>query len=144
MTEPPRRIHPVPAVDDSAFAGQDAVPPRRRFLPDVRSRRWSVRPPPSAPAHLLAQGQPPGSPPAIPESMKTPGATVGGARVYGKPSSFEGKVIRNVPTAAQYNRDQVTRTGPLLQDLDGIITPNGLFYERIMVACPTSTRRRIA
>jgi sulfane dehydrogenase subunit SoxC len=38
----------------------------------------------------------------IPESMKSPGAPIG-AHLYGNPSSFEGKVIRNVlPNQPQY------------------------------------------
>lgn len=64
----------------------------------------------------------------VPDSMKAPGTPVGGDRVYGKPSRFEDKVIRNVPKAPVYNSTQITRTP--LQELDGIITPNGVFYER--------------
>ena len=74
------------------------------------------------------------SPLPVPDSMKAPGTPVGGARVYGKPSSFEGKVIRNVPKAPVYNSSQVTRTP--IQELDGIITPNGVFYERHHAGVP--------
>lgn len=70
----------------------------------------------------------------VPESMKAPGTPVGGARVYGKPSVFETRVVRNVPTAAVYNSSQITRTP--LQELDGIITPNGVFYERHHAGVP--------
>jgi len=63
----------------------------------------------------------------VPDSMRVPGAPVG-ARLYGQPSAFEGKVVRNVaPNLPQYISAS-SRTP--LQDLDGIITPNGLFYER--------------
>ncbi len=67
------------------------------------------------------------SPPAIPDSMKAPGAPVGD-KLYGVPSKYEGDVIRNVPKGAAQYISAASRTP--LGDLDGIITPNGLFYER--------------
>ena len=67
------------------------------------------------------------TPPNIPEWMQTPGDPVG-SQLYGTPSPFEKDVVRNVPkNAAQYL--SASSRSPL-QDLDGIITPNGLFYER--------------
>jgi sulfane dehydrogenase subunit SoxC len=67
------------------------------------------------------------APPNIPEWMQTPGDPVG-SQLYGTPSPFEKDVVRNVPkNAAQYL--SASSRSPL-QDLDGIITPNGLFYER--------------
>ncbi len=66
-------------------------------------------------------------PPNVPEWMKTPGDPVG-SQLYGTPSPFEKDLVRNVPkNAAQYL--SASSRAPL-QDLDGIITPNGLFYER--------------
>jgi sulfane dehydrogenase subunit SoxC len=73
-----------------------------------------------------ADAMPP-SPPAVPESMKVPGAPVG-AKVYGEPSPFESKVIRNVPANQTQYISSTSRTP--LGALDGIITPSGLFYER--------------
>ncbi|SEG40795.1 sulfane dehydrogenase subunit SoxC [Methylobacterium sp. 190mf] len=66
-------------------------------------------------------------PPRIPESMKAPGADVG-SQTYGTPSRFEASVIRNVPKGLKQYISASSRTP--LQDLDGILTPNGLFYER--------------
>lgn len=66
-------------------------------------------------------------PPNVPEWMKSPGAD-NGSEVYGTPSKFEKSVIRNVPKNLKQYTSTATRTP--LQDLDGIITPNGLFYER--------------
>jgi sulfane dehydrogenase subunit SoxC len=67
------------------------------------------------------------APPNVPEWMKAPGDPAG-SQLYGTPSPFEKDVVRNVPkNAAQYLSASV-RTP--LQELDGIITPNGLFYER--------------
>jgi sulfane dehydrogenase subunit SoxC len=63
----------------------------------------------------------------VPAWSKTPGTPVG-AHPYGLPSAFEKKVARSVrPTDKQYLSSS-SRTP--LQELDGIITPNGLFYER--------------
>ena len=64
---------------------------------------------------------------AIPESMKAPGAPVGG-KLYGEPSPFERGVIRNVPENQLQYISAASRAP--LQELDGIITPSGLFYER--------------
>jgi sulfane dehydrogenase subunit SoxC len=89
-------------------------------------------------SHAAAQGSAgttagpsPGSggnvPPAVPEWMKVPGAPVGG-KLYGVPSKYEAHVVRNVPkNAAQYL--SASSRSPL-GDLDGIVTPNGLYYER--------------
>lgn len=66
-------------------------------------------------------------PPNIPEWMKQPGADVG-SQDYGTPSPFEKSVIRNVPKNLKQYTSSGSRTP--LQDLDGIITPNGVFYER--------------
>ncbi|RTL49630.1 MAG: sulfite dehydrogenase [Bradyrhizobiaceae bacterium] len=66
-------------------------------------------------------------PPNIPEWMKYPGADVG-SQLYGTPSPFEKNVIRNVPKGAKQYTSAASRSP--LAELDGIITPNGLFYER--------------
>src|SRR5216683_6927594 len=66
-------------------------------------------------------------PPNIPEWMKTPGDPMGG-QPYGTPSPFEKGVVKNMPKNLPQYLSASGRTP--LQDLDGIITPNGLFYER--------------
>jgi sulfane dehydrogenase subunit SoxC len=66
-------------------------------------------------------------PPNSPEWMKTPGDATG-SQLYGTPSPFEKGVVRNVPKNLPQYLSASSRTP--LQDLDGIITPNGLFYER--------------
>jgi sulfane dehydrogenase subunit SoxC len=66
-------------------------------------------------------------PPNVPEWMKTPGDPVG-SQLYGTPSAYEKNVVRNIPKNAAQYVSAASRTP--LQDLDGIITPNGLFYER--------------
>ena len=66
-------------------------------------------------------------PPNIPEWMKTPGDPMGG-QLYGTPSPFEKSVFKNIPKNLPQYLSASGRTP--LQDLDGIITPNGLFYER--------------
>ena len=75
----------------------------------------------------LAQAAPSPAALPVPASMLAPGAPVG-SKLYGEPSAFEAQIVRNVaPKLPQYISAS-SRTP--LQDLDGIITPNGLFYER--------------
>lgn len=82
---------------------------------------------------VLAQGAAPASLP-VPESMKAPGAPIGGDRLYGQPSSFEKNLVRKPFPGQSYTASQVTYSP--LEDLDGIITPNGLFYERHHAGVP--------
>ncbi|GJE60072.1 sulfite dehydrogenase [Methylobacterium trifolii] len=72
-------------------------------------------------------GSEPNGPPNIPDWMKVPGADVG-SEPYGTPSPFEKQVVRNIPKGLPQYISASSRTP--LQELDGIITPNGLFYER--------------
>src|SRR6201995_479273 len=73
-------------------------------------------------------------PPNIPEWMKAPGDPMG-SQPYGTPSPFEKGVVKNISkTLKQY----ISASGRApLGDLDGIITPNGLFYERHHGGVPT-------
>jgi sulfane dehydrogenase subunit SoxC len=73
-------------------------------------------------------------PPNVPEWMKTPGDPMG-SQLYGTPSPFEKSVIKNIPKDLSQYLSAASRTP--LQDLDGIITPNGLFYERHHAGVPT-------
>ena len=66
-------------------------------------------------------------PPNVPEWMMTPGDPMG-SQPYGTPSPFEKDVIKNISKTLPQYLSASGRTP--LQDLDGIITPNGLFYER--------------
>ena len=73
-------------------------------------------------------------PPNVPEWMKTPGDPMG-SQPYGTPSPFEKGVVKNIPKDLPQYLSASGRTP--LQDLDGIITPNGLFYERHHGGVPT-------
>src|SRR6201989_1818750 len=73
-------------------------------------------------------------PPNVPEWMKTPGDPMG-SQPYGTPSPFEKGVIKNITKDLPQYLSASGRTP--LQDLDGIITPNGLFYERHHAGVPT-------
>lgn len=77
----------------------------------------------------LAQGANSGEniPPNVPEWMKQPGADTG-SQPYGTPSPFEKQVIRQLQVGMKQYTSSWSRTP--LEELDGIITPNGLFYER--------------
>ncbi|MFC4276314.1 sulfite dehydrogenase [Achromobacter aloeverae] len=63
----------------------------------------------------------------VPTWSRTPGAPVGG-QPYGKPSTFEKRVVRGVRATDKQYISSSSRTP--IAELDGIITPNGLFYER--------------
>ncbi|WP_394569567.1 sulfite dehydrogenase [Bradyrhizobium sp. 31Argb] len=73
-------------------------------------------------------------PPSIPEWMKAPGAPMGD-QPYGTPSVYEKGVVKNISkTLPQY----ISASGRTpLQELDGNVTPNGLFYERHHGGVPT-------
>jgi sulfane dehydrogenase subunit SoxC len=73
-------------------------------------------------------------PPDVPEWMKAPGDPMG-SQPYGTPSPFEKNVVKNIPKNLKQYISASGRTP--LQDLDGIITPNGLFYERHHGGVPT-------
>jgi sulfane dehydrogenase subunit SoxC len=73
-------------------------------------------------------------PPNVPEWTKTPGEPTG-SPLYGVPSPFEKDVVKNISKALPQYLSASSRTP--LQDLDGIITPNGLFYERHHGGVPT-------
>jgi sulfane dehydrogenase subunit SoxC len=73
-------------------------------------------------------------PPNIPEWMKAPGEPMG-AQPYGAPSPFEKGVVKNISKTLKQYISASSRTP--LQELDGIITPNGLFYERHHGGVPT-------
>ena len=67
------------------------------------------------------------TPPNVPEWMKHPGADTG-SEAYGTPSPFEKKVVRRLQKNWKQYTSCWSRTP--LEELDGIITPNGLFFER--------------
>src|SRR5579884_224818 len=73
-------------------------------------------------------------PPNVPEWMRAPGDPMG-SQLYGAPSPFEKNVIKNIPKNLPQYISASGRTP--LQELDGIITPNGLFYERHHGGVPT-------
>jgi sulfane dehydrogenase subunit SoxC len=81
-----------------------------------------------------AQAEANNLPPNVPEWMKAPGDPMG-SQLYGEPSPFEKNVIKNIPKNLPQYISASGRTP--LQDLDGIITPNGLFYERHHGGVPT-------
>lgn len=73
-------------------------------------------------------------PPNVPDWMKAPGEPMG-SRPYGAPSPFEKGVVKNISKNLKQYVSASGRTP--LQELDGIITPNGLFYERHHGGVPT-------
>src|ERR1700760_987467 len=76
-------------------------------------------------------------PPSVPEWELQPGAETL-SRPYGLPSKFEAQVVRRY---RQGSPEPPTRLSSFsltpLQDLHGVITPNGLHYERHHAGVPT-------
>lgn len=73
-------------------------------------------------------GNPANQPPNVPEWSKTLGEGVA-VRPYGKPSKFEKDVIRRDVEWLTASRESSVSFTPL-HELEGIITPNGLCFER--------------
>jgi sulfane dehydrogenase subunit SoxC len=75
-------------------------------------------------------------PPSVPEWQREPGAEVM-SPAYGKPSRFEAGVVRRERSdGSPYPTRQAAVSLTPLQDLFGIITPNGLHYERHHAGVP--------
>jgi sulfane dehydrogenase subunit SoxC len=74
----------------------------------------------------------PNLPLEVPQWTRTLGTPT--ASPYGKPSTFETKAIRSLYPGLKDTMSAYS-TSPL-QELDGIITPNGLFYERHHAGVP--------
>jgi sulfane dehydrogenase subunit SoxC len=87
-----------------------------------------------APGALVRADEPEAAPPA--EAAWSQGVGPGVVdHPYGQPSDFEKDVIRrNVPWLTGSRESSVSFTP--LQDLSGIITPNGLFFERHHAGIP--------
>ena len=71
-------------------------------------------------------------PPQVPEWTKSLGGPT--ASPYGVPSKFEAQAIRNLYPGLKEPMSAYSTTP--LQELDGIITPNGLHYERHHAGVP--------
>ncbi|WP_426614653.1 sulfite dehydrogenase [Bradyrhizobium sp. McL0616] len=85
-------------------------------------------------ANTAAAAEADNLPPNVPDWMKTPGEPMG-SQPYGTPSPFEQGVVKNISKTLKQYISASSRTP--LQELDGIITPNGLFYERHHGGVPT-------
>ena len=81
-----------------------------------------------------AQGAAPAGALPVPGSMQQPGGPFLNPP-YGMPSEFEKGVVRVLPSGPRAAFPTATRTP--LQSLFGIITPNGLFFERHHAGVPT-------
>jgi sulfane dehydrogenase subunit SoxC len=121
----------TPVAGSADSDARDAAPPRRAFL---RSSAGALLGAAAGGATHDAMAQAGDQAKAPPDPMKVPGAPVG-SRLYGTPSPYESGVIRNVPVNQPQYISAASRTP--LQELDGIITPSGLFYERHHGGIPT-------
>lgn len=103
---------------------------RRRFLEGSSAVASSV----VLGAGASAAAETENLPPNVPDWMKEPGDPMG-SQPYGTPSPFEKGVVKNISKNLKQYISASGRTP--LQELDGIITPNGLFYERHHGGVPT-------
>lgn len=105
--------------------GPDApvAPARRTFLATAAGLTGAAL----LGAHARA-GNPKNLPPNVPEWTRVLGDGVG-VRPYGKPSKHEAHVIRRDVQWLTASRESSVSFTPL-HELDGIITPNGLCFER--------------
>ncbi|HVC58882.1 MAG TPA: sulfite dehydrogenase [Acetobacteraceae bacterium] len=113
----------LPPVPSSARGKSAAEPGRRSLLRGLAASGLVL-----APTLVHAADADPPAPPADPIWSRTLGPGVDD-RPYGRPSHYEKGVIRRyVPWLTQSTQSDVSFTP--LQDQPGIITANGLFYER--------------
>jgi sulfane dehydrogenase subunit SoxC len=113
-------------------ATQSKLSSRRELLTGAASIAGAALAAPAAGAETPA----PALPPAVPTWQQEPGAEVM-SPPYGRPSPFESGVIRRERTGGSpYPTRQAAVSLTPLQDLHGIITPNGLHYERHHAGVP--------
>ncbi|MGC2086340.1 MAG: sulfite dehydrogenase [Bradyrhizobium sp.] len=116
-------------------SSEAATPTRRRLLRDGAAAGGAMIVVGLAGREASAASEGSGNlPPNVPEWMKAPGDPMG-SQPYGSPSPFERHVVKNISKKLPQYISASGRTP--LQDLDGIITPNGLFYERHHGGVPT-------
>ncbi|MEO6781194.1 MAG: molybdopterin-dependent oxidoreductase, partial [Bradyrhizobium sp.] len=121
-------------MTEPAAPDNDLVTSRRRFLQEGGALMGGAVVAGLAGSEALAAAEGDNLPPNIPEWMKAPGDPMG-SQPYGMPSPFEKGVVKNISKKLPQYISASGRTP--LQDLDGIITPNGLFYERHHGGVPT-------
>jgi sulfane dehydrogenase subunit SoxC len=97
-------------------------PSRRKFLTAAAAAGAAIA---GGPARA---GDPKNLPPNVPEWTRTLGDGVA-VRAYGKPSKYEAQVIRRDVSWLTASRESSVSFTPL-HALEGIITPNGLCFER--------------
>ena len=113
------------------------VPERRRFLAKGGALAGAMATFGLSEHSLAQSGTAAGAetanlPPNVPPWTKQLGEPT--ASPYGKPSKFETRAVRNLYPGLTEPMSAYSTTP--LQELDGIITPNGLFYERHHAGVP--------
>src|SRR5690606_545862 len=134
-----RKAAQQPAAARRAEQAEEDVPgsERRRFLAKGGALAGAVATL-GLSEHSLAQsgtaagGEAAALPPHVPPWTKQLGEPT--ASPYGKPSSFETRAVRHLYPGLIEPMSAYSTTP--LQELDGTITPNGLFYERHHAGVP--------
>ncbi len=120
-TTGPERRPPTPRDETG---GEADVHSRRRFLREGAAMVGGALIASSAGPRVVE-----GAPLAIPESEQKPGRPIP-ASEYGMPSKFEAKVLRRRTDVFVNRQNLADWSMTPLQDQLGIVTPNGLFFER--------------
>lgn len=129
-------FHTSKETVDRAELAVEAVTGRRQFLVKGGALAGALATlgiSESAVAQVTAGAETSNLPPNIPQWSKELGSPT--AVPYGKPSKFETQAVRNLYPGLVEPMSAYS-TSPL-QELDGMITPNGLFYERHHAGIPT-------
>lgn len=126
---------PTPASDQADRpASASPRPGRRRFLRQTATAAGSVLTAAALPQTLTAApAKPAASPPDTPPWTHTQGHPIV-SPAYGVPSRHEANVIRRATELTPTKLASWSFTP--LQDLNGIVTPNGLFFERHHAGVP--------
>src|SRR6266704_139460 len=108
---------------------EPAAPSRRRFLTSAAGLSGAALTGRAALAgNAAVAGNPKNLPPNVPDWTRQLGDGVA-TRPYGKPSQYESHVVRRDVQWLTASRESSVSFTPL-HELDGIITPNGLCFER--------------
>lgn len=123
----PRAADDAPAIGERRrflkYGGSGILATMALSLPDVAASQSNTAAPAPGGSHF---------PPDVPEWTKSLGDPT--ASPYGVPSTFETKAVRALYPGLKEPMSAYS-TSPL-QELDGILTPNGLHYERHHAGIP--------
>ena len=120
--------------DPRRFGAASSAPPTRLSRRDLIAAGMGAAAAPLVASQAAAAAEP-DAPPAIPQWQREPGAPVM-SPPYGLPSPHEAKVVRRPRPGKPPPTEFAALSDTPLQNLTGIVTPNGLHYERHHAGVP--------